>query len=167
MKISVLLADKGTPNPQQGTLNLLNVGWTQTVLRPAGSVVPGGFLTPAHALAVFFEVEPRHCNHPIDLVLELLDEDGNPVQVPGPAGPQAMRITQQVIVQSPGGMPVGSPGTGNALIEIVPGLAIAPGGYEWRVGMAGESNDDWVARFQVLSLPMSGPVFGQPVPPSA
>ena len=35
MKVTVLLADKGTNNPQGGTLNLLNVGWTRTVLRPS------------------------------------------------------------------------------------------------------------------------------------
>ena len=168
MDVSVLLADKGTANLQQGTLNLLNVGWTQTSLRVAGPMIPGGYLTQAQAIAIFFEVEHQHCNHQIELVLELVNEDGQPVELPGPVGPQAMRISQQIVVQSPAGMPIGSPGVGNALIEIIPGLAVPPGGYEWRVTLAGQHEASWSARFRVLPPP-SAPVFGAglPAPPPA
>lgn len=159
MKVTVLLADKGTPNAQQGTLNLLNVGWSQTSLRPAGAMFPGGFLTPPFAVAIFYEVDPRHCNHQIELVLELLNEDGHPVQIPGPTGPQDMKITQQMTVPSPAGMPMGSPGRGNSLIEIMPGLALAPGGYEWRASLAAEHDENWSAHFRVLAPP-TAPVVG-------
>jgi hypothetical protein len=167
MKVLVLMADKGTVNPQQGTLNLLNAGWTQTQLRPVGPMVPGGYLTPPHAVAAFFEVEPKYCNRPVDLVFELVDQDGHAVEVPAPAGPQPMRVTQQIFIQSHAGMPIGSPGIGNALIEIVPGLAIPPGGYQWRVELAGETSGDWSTSFRVSAiLPPSGPIIGsRPSPP--
>lgn len=160
MKVQVLLADKGTPNLQQGTLNLLNVGWSQTGLRPAGPM--GLLLTPPFAVAVFFEVDHHHCNHPIDLVLSLVTEDGTPVEVPGPAGPQQMRISQQITVSSPAGMPIGAPGVGNSLVEIVPGLPLAPGGYQWRATLAGEEGDDWNASFRVQLPPQAVAVFGGP-----
>lgn len=133
MKVNVLLADKGTQSPQ-GTLNLLNVGWTQTPLQPSGLVGPGlpVLLTPPHAVAVFYEVEPKHCNHPIDLIVELVTEDGQAVSVPGPAGPQPMILTQPITVATPGGFPAGTPGIANAILEIFPGLPLEPGGYEWR-----------------------------------
>src|SRR5450759_2667907 len=132
MRVSVVLADKGTNNLQQGTLNLLNVGWVQTQLNPAPGVV-GGFLTPPHAVAVFFEVDHPDCNHPIELVLALLTEDGQPVHVHGPEGDQEIRISNFVTVPSPGMAPIATPGTGNALIEIFPGLPLQPGGYRWEV----------------------------------
>jgi hypothetical protein len=167
MKVEVLLADKGTLNQPQGTLNLLNVGWKQTVLQPS-PLGPGMFMTAPHAVAVFFEVEPRHCNHPIELVLSLLTEDGNPVQLPGPAGPQELRISQRPTIPSPGGMPTGSPGSGNALVEIFPGLPLAPGGYRWQVMLDGEHDENWFASFRVNPPPLPPTVvFGTPPPSSA
>ena len=157
MKVQILLADKGTQNPQAGTLNLLNVGWSQTGL---SSPAPGVSITPAHAVAVFYEVEPHHCNHPIDLLLELVTQDGHEVQLPGPAGPQPMRVTQQITIPSPGGAPSGTPGSGNTLLEVQPGLPLSPGGYEWRVTLAGEHREEWSASFRVVAPPNSQPVFG-------
>jgi hypothetical protein len=154
MKLSVLLADKGTQNPQAGTLNLLNAGWVQTQLRPAPPMMPGlpgGLITPPHAIAVFFEVEYNQCNRPIELVLELLNEDGRPVEIPGPAGPQQLRITQQVTIPSPGGVSLATPGNGNAMVEIFPGLPLAPGTYRWQATLDGESPDESsLAAFRVV-----------------
>jgi hypothetical protein len=162
MKVSILLADKGTANPPAGTLNLLNVGWVQTQLNNAPAV-PGGMITPSHAVAVFFEVEHQRCNHPIELVLELLDEDGQPVTVPGPQGPQQIRVSNFLTVASPAAAPIGASGTGNALIEIIPGLPLAPGSYRWNASLDGEHLADWFAAFRVLP-PAQAPniVFGAP-----
>jgi hypothetical protein len=150
MRVQVLLADKGSTNGPAGTLNLLNVGWTQTILRAIPTGVPDVGLTVPHAVAIFFEVEPKDCNHPIDLELELEDEDGKVVSVQGPAGPQEMRLKQPVTVKSPGGVPLGTPGTGNALIEIFPGLPLKPGGYRWKVRLGGRTHVDWFAAFRVM-----------------
>ena len=168
MKVQVLLADRGTQNPQQGTLNLLNLGWKQTTLRASPTPVPGGLITAAHVVAVFFEVEPQRCNRPIELVISLLTEDCAPVELPSPAGPQQVRITQAVTIASPGGVPMGTPGNGNAMVEIFPGLPIPEGAYRWNVTLDGEVGEDWFASFRVRPVPggQGGPVFGQP-PPAA
>jgi hypothetical protein len=62
VKVDVLLADKGTSNPQAGTLNLLNVGWILTHLVPGPQP-----LTPPHAVAVFYEVKLHRCNKPVQM----------------------------------------------------------------------------------------------------
>jgi hypothetical protein len=117
-------------------------------------------------VAVFFEVDQRDCNHPIELMLSLLTEDGQPVQVPGPTGLQDLLIVQQIIVPSPAGAPIAAPGVGNSLIEIFPGLALAPGGYEWRVRLAGQENADWNARFRVMHPPQAPTIsFGTTTAP--
>jgi hypothetical protein len=168
MKVSVLLADKGTANPQAGTLNLLNAGWVQTQLRPAPPMLPGiagGFITAPHAIAAFFEVDYEQCNHTIELVLELLTQDSHPVEVPGPAGPQTLRISQQVTVPSPGGVELATPGSGNALVEIFPGLPLPPGAYRWQASLAGHQGADWYVAFRVIP-PAQQPVIaigGQPL----
>jgi hypothetical protein len=151
MKVSVVLADKGT-NTQQGTLNLLNVGWVQTQLGPS-PLVPGQLLTPPHAVVVFFEVEHAYCNHPIELVIALLTQDGQTVEMPSPAGPQVVRMVTPVTVASPAMAPLGAPGTGNAMIEIFPGLLVPPGEYRWDVTLAGEHHEEWFAAFRVLPPP--------------
>lgn len=164
MKVLVILADKGSQNPQ-GTLNLLGAGWTQTSLLPAGNpAAPGMQLTPSQAVAIFYEVEPHRCNHPIELLIELWTQDGHVVELPGPAGPQPLRLQQNIVVATPGGVPTGSPGTGNTLLELIQGLPLAPGGYEWRVSLDGQHEAEWNATFFVVAPPQA-PVFGAPSPP--
>lgn len=146
MKISVLLADRGTPNPGVGTLDLLNAGWSITSLVPA-STEP--FITPPHVVAVFYELEQNYLNRPIELVIELLTEDGQAVQLPGPAGLQPMRMQTTINVPSPGGVPIGTPGTGNSMIEVFPGLPLPVGAYVWRATLAGRQDEVGEARFNV------------------
>jgi len=154
MRVSALLADKGTANPAAGTLNLLNVGWVQTTL-VTHPMAPGALITPPHAVAVFFEAEHQFCNRPIELVLALLDEDARPVKVPNPAGAQEIRIASVTTIPSPAMAPLASPGTGNALIDVFPGLMIPPGSYRWNVTLGGEQGEDWFAAFRVLPAPQA------------
>lgn len=171
MKVAVVLADKGTTNPQPGTLNLLNVGWVQTQLvqHPAA---PGQLLTQPHVVVIFFEVEHNFCNVPIELILELLTEDGQPVSIPSPTGPQPIRVSNITTVISPAAAPIATPGAGNTMIDIFPGLPLQPGTYRWQVTLAGEHHEEWYAAFRVLPPPqMPQFTFGgsgappQPPPP--
>ena len=169
MKISVLLADRGTPNPAVGTLNLLNVGWSITGLMPApsaGQFPPAGlFITPPHVVAVFYELEQAYLNRQIDLVIELLTEDGQAVQLPGPAGLQPMRMRTMITVASPGGLPIGTPGTGNTMLDVFPGLPLAEGAYVWRATIANQREQAGEARFNVRAAPIvARPQFGTPAP---
>ncbi len=156
MKVAVLLADKGTVNPQVGTLNLLNVGWQVTHVNPQLGI---GAPLPPQAVAIFYEVDFDKCNRDIELKVELVNQDGNVIDLMGPAGPQPMILRQQIRVSSVAGMPNGSPGSGNLLLEFVPGPVLEPGGYEWRVTLAGVHNDDWSAKFHVMAPPQA-PVLG-------
>jgi hypothetical protein len=125
-------------------------------------------LTSPHIVVAFFEVEHTLCNTPIELVLELITEDGQPVVVPSPTGPQAVRVTSVVTVPSPAMAPIAAPGAANAMIEIFPGLPIQPGTYRWQVTLAGEHHEDWYAAFRVLPTPqMPQFTFGAaaPTPP--
>lgn len=151
----MLLADKGTQAAGAGTLNLLNVGWGTTQL--------AGDLTPPHAVAVFLEAELAECNRALTVTVELLDQDGKPVELPGPAGPQPMRLEQGMTIAPPSGAPTGTPGKANILLEISPGLPLKPGTYRWRVHVEGKTHDAWAASFHV-ALPPSAPVFGAPPP---
>lgn len=151
MKVSVLLADKGTNNPAAGTLNLLNVGWGVTKL--------SGRITAPHAVAVFFEADLAECNRPVAVVLELVNDDGQVVDLPGPAGPQPMRLEQSLTIVPPGGAPTGTVGKANTLLEIAPGLPLAPGTYSWRVTVDGHHEEHWTASFYVAPPPAM-PTFG-------
>ena len=158
MRVHVLLADKGTNNPQAGTLNLLNAGWGTTGANPLG-------VTPSVAVVVFFEADYLECNRPLAVALHLQDQDGHVVDVPGPAGPQPMRMEQTLTVISPPGAPHGMPGKANLMIEMQPGLPLAPGIYKWVVVVEGQADDDWSVTFWVSSPPVA-PVFGGPAAPA-
>jgi hypothetical protein len=162
VKIYVLLADKGTHNPQTGTLSLLNVGWAVTQLRRTGS--PGGGLEPplvtaAQVVVVFIEAELAMCNRPLTLEVVLLTEDGVVVGIPGPAGPQPVRLEQTIMVPNPPGVPTGFPGHATAMMELPTGLPLGQGIYRWQAGVNGKHEDDWSAHFYVAGVPQP-PTFG-------
>ena len=77
-----------------------------------------------------------------------------------------LRMTHYVTVPSPGGAPLGTPGNGNAMVEIFPGLPLSPGGYRWNVTLAGHHEDGWHASFRVNPMQQAPAiVFGGPPPP--
>lgn len=168
MKIYVLLADRGTHNQQAGTLNLLNVGWALTQLRRPSGPAPWSFdapmLTGPQVVVVFIEAELAMCNRPLVLEVELINEDGAVVEVPGPAGPQAVRMEQHIIVPSPPGVPTGFPGHACAMVDLPTGLPLTPGIYRWQARLNGKAEDDWSAHFYVAAVP-APPTFGF-TPPS-
>jgi hypothetical protein len=167
VKIYVLLADRGTHNTQTGTLNLLNVGWAITYLRPSPGVTgPDAALalvTGSSVVVVFVEAELAMCNKTLKLEIELLTEDGQVVAIPGPAGPQAVRLEQSIIVPSPPGVPTGFPGHATAMMELSTGIPLAPGIYRWQARVNSRGEDDWSARFYVAA-PLQPPTFGYPSP---
>jgi hypothetical protein len=163
VKIYVLLADRGTQNPQSGTLSLLNVGWAVTQLRRAlGPGAPPGMaplVTGPQVVVVFIEAELGMCNRALTLEIELLTEDGDVVEIPGPSGKQAVRLEQPLMVPSPAGVPTGFPGRSTAMMELPMGLPLAPGLYRWQARINGKEEDDWSARFYVAA-PLQPPTFG-------
>ena len=167
VKVYVLLAEKGAQNPHNGTLSLLNVGWAITQLRgPMGSPKAVGappLLTGPQVVVVLIEAELAMCNRSLTLEIELLTEDGDVVEIPGPAGSQAVRLEQSIMVPSPSGVPTGFPGRATAMMELPTGLPLSPGIYRWQARVNGKEEDDWSAHFFVAAPPQA-PTFGFPPP---
>jgi hypothetical protein len=163
VKVHVLLADRGAQNPHNGTLSLLNVGWAVTQLRRGlGSGAPAGtppLVTGPQVVVVFLEAELAMCNKSLNLEIELRNEDGNVVEIAGPAGQQPVRLEQSIMVPSPPGVPTGFPGRATAMMELPTGLPLAPGIYRWQVRVNGREEDDWSAHFYVAAPPQP-PTFG-------
>lgn len=164
VRVHVLLADKGTQNPHGATLNLLNAGWSVTQLRRlAGPAAPPSapLMTGPQVVVVFLEADLAMCNRPLALEIELVSEDGDLVQVAGPAGPQPVRLEQKVIVPSPPGVPTGFPGRATAMMDLPTGIPLAPGIYRWQARVNGQAEDGWSARFYVAAPPEPA-TFGFP-----
>jgi hypothetical protein len=167
VKVYVLLADRGTQNPQSGTLSLLNVGWAVTQLRrPMVQGAPAGaaLVTAPQVVVVLIEAELGMCNRSLTLEIELLSDDGDVVEIPGLPGPQAVRLEQSIMVPSPAGVPTGFPGHATAMMELPTGLPLAPGIYRWQARVNGREEDGWSASFYVAAPPQS-PTFGFPSAP--
>jgi hypothetical protein len=161
VKVSVLLADKGSPSPTG--LNLLNVGWSAAPLRMIGTPPATVAVTGPMAVVAFIEADLSECNRQLKVEIELIDQDGHPVQVTGPAGPQPMRAEFPLLIPTQAGAPSGFPGRGNVMFEIVQGLPLAPGTYKWRVRIEGSEQEDWSTRFFVPPPPPAI-IFGNPTP---
>ena len=163
VKVYVLVADRGAQNPQNGTLSLLNVGWSVTQLRRVlGPATPPGaaqLVTGPQVVVVFMEAELAMCNKNLTLQIELLTEDGDVVEIAGQAGNQPVRLEQAIMVPSPAGVPTGFPGRATAMMELPTGLPLAPGIYRWQVRVNGKEESDWSALFYVAALPQP-PTFG-------
>ena len=118
-------------------------------------------MTGPQVVVVFLEAELAMCNRPIALEIELVSEDGEVVDVPGPAGPHPVRLEQKLIVPSPPGVPTGFPGRATAMMELPTGLPLASGIYRWQVKVNGREDDGWSARFYVAAPPEPA-TFGFP-----
>lgn len=170
VKVNVLLADRGTHNPQTGTVNLLNVGWAVTQLRrpmggpPTPGVPEPPLVTSPQVVVVFIEAELSMCNRPLTLEVVLLTEDGNIVEIPGPSGSQSVRLEQTIIVPTAPAVPTGFPGHASAMMDLPTGLPLAPGIYRWQARLNGKADDDWSAHFFVAGVP-APPTFGFPPQP--
>lgn len=114
MNISVILADVARPNGVGAlSLNLLNAGWTVTTAVPSPD---GGYTLPGQAVAVFIEATWDQLNRPHQMLLELVDDEGQHALLPGP-GTQPARIEHEITVPPVPGAPNGTPGMVTFMIE--------------------------------------------------
>ena len=167
MKVSVLLAEKGLAMPAGG-VNLLNVGWSMAPLRAlmaAPSAVPAPLMTAPQSVVVFMEAQLADCNRQLTLELTLLNQDGQVVELPGPAGPQPMRLRMPVLIPTAPGAPTGFPGRGTALLDLAQGLPLTPGVYRWQVSINDRTDEDWSISFFVPSPPQAPVFFAPPTLP--
>jgi len=128
MRAIVLLAHSGHLD-QNGTVHALGLGWTT-------SPTP----TAQHVLIVFVEVEWSELGASFPIRAELVDSDG--VRV---AHTEQNTIKARRDPVHPEGTPVTIP-----FIATIPPLQLTVGErYQWRVSIADEMHEDWLAGFTV------------------
>lgn len=87
------------------------------------------------AVVVMLGIPWDRTNQKIHVVLELTDDDGQPVIVPGQFGDTAVRVEADVEVGRPPGTPEGVNLEAN-LAPNIPPLPLAPGRYTWRLSLS-------------------------------
>jgi Family of unknown function (DUF6941) len=146
LKVTMMLADHATA--VGGKLYISGGGWSITGPAPS----PG-----AIALDVKVPWDERDLEH--QLVLELLDADGQPVLVPTPLGVQPLRIDGTLTVDSTQVDPAVKPGTPlDAPFAInYPPIPLAPASrYEWRLSVNGHMDEHWTLPFTTRAMPAEG-----------
>lgn len=134
----------------EGKLYILGGGWSVT----------GPFPVP-HAIGLKFEVPWDQANIRQRFQLQLLDGDGQAVQVDTGAGPQPIMIGGEFEVGRPPGTMQGTP-----LDQVVaynfPPLQLLPGSrYSWVLYINDETQDEWNLSFTTRPL-SPGLVLEQP-----
>lgn len=154
MKITLLLADYAKAD-QQGKITAVGLGWKSTPTP-----------LPPHALVVYLDIDWDETNQPHKLTCDLLTADGQPVVIDGPLGRQPVHFEAQVEASRPPGTIHGTPARAALALSITASTPLAPGRYEWRVGVEGFPDKTAVEAFLVHPGPAPpGPVQQGPPQP--
>jgi Family of unknown function (DUF6941) len=135
VKVTMMLADAA--QEVGGKLYVLGGGWSITGPEP----VP-------MAIALKLEVPWDRTNLQHSLLLELLDEDGEPVLVPGQDGEEVpLQVTGEFEAGRPAGIKPGTPIDSALAVNFGP-LPLENGRrYQWRLSIDGETDEDWTLGF--------------------
>lgn len=123
VEITLVLCDAAQADPS-GKVHMLGAGWSTT-----------GSPTAPSAVVVMLGIPWDRTNQKIHVVLELTDDDGQPVIVPGQFGDTTVRVEADVEVGRPPGTPEGVNLEAN-LAPNIPPLPLAPGRYTWRLSLS-------------------------------
>ena len=137
MKATLLLADYA--RVADGKLDVLGGGWS--LINAAG---PFGF-----ALAGIVQCPWDQTNIQHAFRLDLLDADGQ--GIPGPEG-ETVHVEGAFEAGRPAGLKPGTPLDIPFVVPFGP-LELAPGRYEVRLSIDGETRDGWSAAFTVVTSP--------------
>ncbi len=124
-KITMLLADHA--QSVLGKLYLAGGGWSVT---GPGPVTMG--------IAAKIDVPWDAANKKYEFLLQLLDSDGQQVQLPGPSGPQPFVIRGPFEVGRPVGIKPGTPLDVSFALNVGP-LPLPPGRFEVRLEVEGQA----------------------------
>jgi hypothetical protein len=134
MKVTMLLADAA--QAVGGKLYILGGGWSLIGPDP----------TPM-AIAIKVEVPWIAANQKHRLRLDLIDQDGHPVQIPTPTGERPFQIETEFEVGRPAGVPPGMPLDFALAINLAP-LPLPPNSrYVWRCSIDGHTDESWQVGF--------------------
>lgn len=136
MKASLMLADHA--QVVDGKFFIIGGGWSIVGPQPVPFAVVADIKVPWHGIGT------KH-----KLRLELLDADGQPVEVEQPDG-----STQPLVIEGDFGVAptpeikAGAELTFPFAVNLPPQPAIEPDGmYEWRLSIDGETRDEWRVTF--------------------
>ena len=119
-----------------GKLYILGGGWSLIGPDPMPS-----------AIALKIDVDWTEIDRTHHWEIYLVDEDGQPVVVETPEGPQAIEVRGDFEVARPVGVPAGSPIDVALALNFGP-LPLATGTrYTWRLVVDGVSEEDWILAF--------------------
>lgn len=110
-------------------------------------------------IGVIFEVSWNETNIPSRLKIDLVDQDGHPVVVPTPAGPQPVLVEAGFEVGRPPGSLHGASFVGTFAFNTAPIPFQHSGRYRWRLFVNEEANDEWQRAFTVADdavIPLEG-----------
>ena len=128
----MLLADAAQVS--EGKLHVLGAGWRFTGPEPVAS-----------AIGLIFEIPWDRANQPIAFDLQLVDADGQSTVLPDSG---ELRIEGQIEVGRAPGHPPGE-SISAPMAAGIAALPLAPGTYEWRLTVDGQSSADWTLPFVV------------------
>ncbi len=137
MEAQILLADAAQAAPD-GKIHALGLGWS-TTMTPL----------PPMAVVVFIKVPWDVSNDMHKAVVQLVNTDGDPVQVPGPLGLQPLRVEADFETGRPPGLPKGTPIDLPLTFGLGGGIPLPPGRYVWELSIDGTTKEGWRAGFVV------------------
>lgn len=155
LRASVLLADYAAQDGN-GRLSVVGGGLQFVGFEPAT-----GLSAPFAVLVILQSVVPL--SEPVAIEIVLADASGQAVELPGPAGPQLMRVAQNVEFLAPAlpgvTLPKGSVNSQAVVNMYFPtGLPLTPGlSYSWRVQA---DHEVLITQPFFVPGPAQGPVIG-------
>lgn len=144
MKVTMLLADSA--QAVGGKLYILGGGWNMIGPEPA-----------SFAIVLLIDVDWTEANQQHVLRLELLDEDGQLVQVPGPVGPQPLIINSNFEVGRPPRLRPGTPLSVPIAINMGPTPLQPDSRFVWRCSINGSTEENWQVGFSTRPAQGAGP----------
>ncbi len=136
MKVTMLLADAA--QAVDGKLFVLGGGWSVTGPAPAPM-----------AMAIKIEVPWDRTNIRHRWSLDLVDQDGHPVQVSGAGGEHPVHISGDFEVGRPAGVAQGTPIDLPLAISVAPLQLPAASRCVWQFAIDGEAHPAWQVAFSV------------------
>jgi hypothetical protein len=119
-----------------GKLFILGGGWSLIGPDPMPS-----------AIAIKVDVDWNEAGRPHHWELFLVDEDGRPIIVEGPEGPQPIEVRGDFEVARPDGVPEGSPVDVAVAVNFSPLPLTHSTRFTWHLTIDGESQNDWQLTF--------------------
>lgn len=105
------------------------------------------------ALALEVKVPWHDNNRSFPYVLELLDADGQPVEVDTPKGKQPIKTDGNITLTARPGLKPGSQIVGVAAALLLP-IPLPPDAqYEWKLTLDGHTRDEWRVAFSTSAMP--------------